>query len=41
MSRATDPIPYERLTSAGPVLLWALERKWGAEEARSKVIALA
>lgn len=36
MSRATDPIPYERLTSAGPVLLWALERKWGAEEARSK-----
>ena len=28
-------IPYERLLSARPVLLWALERQWNAETARS------
>lgn len=30
------PIPYERLMAARPALLWALEREWTDEQARSK-----
>ncbi len=40
MSAATQRIPYERLMSASPLLLWALERRWSDEEARSKGMEL-
>lgn len=39
MSHATL-IPYERLITACPVLLWALERKWTASEAARKGFTL-
>ena len=35
MADFAEMIPYERLLSARPVLLWALERQWNAETARS------
>lgn len=40
MAEAAETIPYERLMSANPVLLWALERCWPDQVARSKGMEL-
>ena len=36
VSEESQLIPYERLMAARPVLLWALERRWTAEQAMAK-----
>jgi len=36
VSEGSQLIPYERLMAARPVLLWALERRWTAEQAMAK-----
>jgi len=36
MSPDSDHLPYERLMMARPMLLWALERSWTAEQAAEK-----
>lgn len=40
MPETTELISYERLLLARPALLWALERKWSADEAASKGMEL-
>lgn len=36
MLRGNELVPYERLMTARPVLLWGIERRWTAQEASDK-----